>query len=127
MQPHRNKQACLCLTMNLNPTPVLAITQDFFKDLGSWSQFFQQTKRSGRCDGELLHTPHMELMNKRLEAVTDKANYNQVAMDYILCRSDVLGYIEAAEDNVLTWTAKCGHQEDVETTLADFVVSVGCV
>ncbi|KAL8590280.1 hypothetical protein ACOMHN_006396 [Nucella lapillus] len=95
--------------------------KEFFKDMESWHQFFLQTKRAGRCEGELLHGPHMDLMSKRLEAVSGGASHNQKRMEYLLCRFDVLGYIEAAEGKVATWSAKCGRQEDVESTLQDFV------
>ena len=70
----------------------------------------------------MLHGPHMDLMNKRLEAAGKGANLNQTQIDYLLCRVDVLGYIGAAEEKVALWTAKCGHQDEVEATLADFVV-----
>nr|KAG5692778.1 hypothetical protein BaRGS_009394 [Batillaria attramentaria] len=100
---------------------VLREHKDLFKDLESWRQFFIQTKRAGRYEGEMLHGPHMDLMNKRLEAVTQGSSRNQAQIEYLLCRFDVLGYIGAAEEKVAVWTAKCGRQEEVEATLADYV------
>ncbi|XP_076463750.1 muscle-specific protein 300 kDa-like isoform X7 [Babylonia areolata] len=98
--------------------------KEFFKELDSWQQFFTKTKREGRFEGELLHAPHMDLMTKRLEAVSSGAGNHHKHMEYLLCRFDLLGYIEAAEGKVVVWTGKHGHQEDVEATLQDFVDTV---
>lgn len=108
--------------MRYKPLCFHHVVQDFFKDLETWRQFFQQTKRAGRFEGEMLHGPHMDLMNKRLEAVSKGSARNEAQTEYLLCRFDVLGYIGAAEEKVASWTAKCGHLEEVEATLADFVV-----
>jgi hypothetical protein len=94
-----------------------------FRDAESWKQFFLQTKRAGRFEGEMLHAPHMDLMNKRLEAVCKGAGINQAQIEYLLCCYDVLGYIGAAEEKVAAWTAKCGYVEQVQDTLTDFLVS----
>ncbi|XP_076442566.1 muscle-specific protein 300 kDa-like isoform X3 [Babylonia areolata] len=99
---------------------VLRQHKNFFKDLESWRQFLQQTKRAGRYEGEMLHGPHMDLMNKRLEAVSSGASLNQAQMEYLLCRFDVLGYIGAAEEKMALWTGKCGRLDSVEATLRDF-------
>lgn len=96
--------------------------QDFFKDLEGNQQFFQQTKRAGHYEGETLHGPHMDLMSKRLEAVTKGSDHNQAHMEYLLCHADVLGYIAAAVDKVAFWTAKCGLESEVETRLVDYMV-----
>ncbi|KAK7104412.1 hypothetical protein V1264_019133 [Littorina saxatilis] len=100
---------------------ILRHHKEYFKDLETWKQFFQQTKRTGRFEGEMLHVHHMDLMNKRLEAVSKGSTHNQARIEYLLCHFEVVGYIGAAEEKVAAWTAKCGQQEDVEATLADYV------
>lgn len=96
----------------------------FFTDLESYRQFFLQTKRAGRFEGETLHGPHMDLMNKRLEAVVSGAGLRQAQIEYLLCRFEILGYIGAAEEKLSNWKAKCGRQQVVEATLVDFMVSL---
>ena len=98
------------------------VFQEFFRDAETWKQFFLQTKRAGRFEGEMLHAPHMDMMNKRLEAVMSGAGLNQANIEYLLCRFDVLGYIGAAEEKVQEWTGKCGYLEEVSATLNDFLV-----
>ncbi|XP_025103982.1 nesprin-1-like isoform X4 [Pomacea canaliculata] len=112
VDPDKNHQAII---------QILQKHKDFFKDLEGNQQFFQQTKRAGHYEGETLHGPHMDLMSKRLEAVTKGSDHNQAHMEYLLCHADVLGYIAAAVDKVAFWTAKCGLESEVETRLVDYM------